>query len=496
MSQISEIPASAYTREMETLGALPDIPFDGEPMPVSQNQLTPGTRLLQLLPSPGTEFPVRYETSRMRGFQSEVWSYEYCIYPGGPSGDSAVESRRIPRYLVHCHHTYASGEDPEYWRSFLNDRELSDPGREVAELHTRSRLLMRGYWADRYFLGERVFDTSVAQAQRRVPHAPPRHMCLLEGLTREDLEVEYRGFLANDFLSVGDFPSYFASRMQARLPEILEYTQITDTVISLCNSTQERKTHKTVAYYRAEAATEAGGAAAPVGSAGVVLGDVPFPPGIEVVLDPSLGLGSGIIIPTVLRQAPPPVQLDPEHTTHDLENGRLRRHQSRQSNSVSRLQAEVQRLRMKLEVEGIPLDSSEEDEDGSSSDDAPPSPPPPAVAGLSRPRYDLTEIVALCPVFLPDGVSVDQGLPLEPFLKKNRQPEIGDFRLLTIVQDMQLYHHTVFMMIMGETMYWVRDIALHITEFNVHHRGYRDTRICQLVLYPTMMSCYVKAGLY
>ncbi|KDP42977.1 hypothetical protein JCGZ_01154 [Jatropha curcas] len=50
-------------------------------------------------------------------------------------------------------------------------------------------------------------------------------MCLLEGLTLEDLEVEYRGFSTNDFLSVGDFPSYFASRMQARLPEILEYTQ-------------------------------------------------------------------------------------------------------------------------------------------------------------------------------------------------------------------------------------------------------------------------------
>ncbi|KDP32239.1 hypothetical protein JCGZ_13846 [Jatropha curcas] len=89
----------------------------------------------------------------------KVWSYEYRIYPGGPSGDSPAESRRIPHYLAHCHHTYASGEDPEYWRSFLNDWELSDmfltpwdceawrtyPGREVAELHTRSRLLMRGY---------------------------------------------------------------------------------------------------------------------------------------------------------------------------------------------------------------------------------------------------------------------------------------------------------------------------------------------------------------
>ncbi|KDP24266.1 hypothetical protein JCGZ_26617 [Jatropha curcas] len=112
------------------------------------------------------------------GCSSGLWS---------PSGDSSVESRRVPRYLAHCHHTYASSEDPEYWWSFLNDRELSDlfltpwdceawrtyPGREVAELHTRSRLLMQGYWADRYFLRERVFDTPMAPAQRRVPHAPP-----------------------------------------------------------------------------------------------------------------------------------------------------------------------------------------------------------------------------------------------------------------------------------------------------------------------------------
>ncbi|KDP22043.1 hypothetical protein JCGZ_02997 [Jatropha curcas] len=111
----------------------------------------------------------------------ELWSYEYCIYPGGPSCDSPVESRRIPRYLAHCHHTYAISEDLEYWRSFLNDRELSDLfltpwdcdawriylGGEVAGLHTRSSLLMRGYWADRYFLGERIFDTPIAPAQRR-----------------------------------------------------------------------------------------------------------------------------------------------------------------------------------------------------------------------------------------------------------------------------------------------------------------------------------------
>ncbi|KDP20489.1 hypothetical protein JCGZ_05371 [Jatropha curcas] len=93
------------------------------------------------------------------------------------------------------------------------------------------------------------------------------------------------------------------------------------------------------------------------------------------------------------------------------------------------------------------------------------------------PRYNLTEIAALCPVYLPDGINTDQGLPLEPFLNKvlsmnvdpswiraccflllnvyvmkNRQPGIGDFRLLTVVRDMQLYRRTVFMMIMGETM--------------------------------------------
>ncbi|KDP27007.1 hypothetical protein JCGZ_22188 [Jatropha curcas] len=46
-------------------------------------------------------------------------------------------------------------------------------------------------------------------------------------------------------------------------------------------------------------------------------------------------------------------------------------------------------------------------------------------------KYDLTEFAALCPV----------------------------------------YRRIVFMMIMGETMCWVRDIALQGTNFNVHHRG-------------------------
>ncbi|KDP35773.1 hypothetical protein JCGZ_10730 [Jatropha curcas] len=58
---------------METLGAIPDIPtFEGEPVPVSRNPLTSGMRPLQLLLLPGTELPVRYETSRMRGFRAEL----------------------------------------------------------------------------------------------------------------------------------------------------------------------------------------------------------------------------------------------------------------------------------------------------------------------------------------------------------------------------------------------------------------------------------------
>ncbi|KDP42137.1 hypothetical protein JCGZ_03004 [Jatropha curcas] len=73
MSQLPEIPASAYTPEMNTLGAIPDITtFEGEWVSISRNALTPGTRPLQLLPLPSIEFLVRHETSAMRGFQTEV----------------------------------------------------------------------------------------------------------------------------------------------------------------------------------------------------------------------------------------------------------------------------------------------------------------------------------------------------------------------------------------------------------------------------------------
>ncbi|KDP24861.1 hypothetical protein JCGZ_25303 [Jatropha curcas] len=251
-------------------------------------------------------------------------------------------------------------------------------------------------------------------------------------MTPEDILGEYDGSPADIPLSASDYASYFSTRLQARLPKVREYIQ-------------DRKKHRTPTYYRAQAEAEAE-ATAPAGPAGAVLGDVPFPLGMEVALDPSLGLGSAIIIPADLRQAPPPLQLDLDHITPisrkinslskiyftwmdpywisfyackcllrdtrsytrgsaspghtspgcilssmrgDLEIGRLRRHQSRQSGAVTRLQMEVDRLRTRLEVEGIPLDFSEDkedDDDGSSSDDAPPAPPSQAAASPSRRR--------------------------------------------------------------------------------------------------------------
>ncbi|KDP28041.1 hypothetical protein JCGZ_19718 [Jatropha curcas] len=274
---------------------------------------------------------------------------------------------------------FSSSENPHYWRCYLNDRGLADllltpwegdawvayPPRALAEALTRSRVLLQGYWLDWYYLGERFFEIHVATAQRRVPAAPPRHMCILEGMTPEDKLMEYDGLPADVYLIHGDYASYLTTRLQARLPE-------------------DRRRHRTPAYYRAQAEADA--------SAG----------------------------PTAdLKQAPPQLQLDPEHATHapaqryqelyqrfcfarsyiarlypELHEriGRLWRHQSHQSGAVARLQMEGDRLRTRLEGEGIPLDFSEEeddDDDGSSSDDAPTHPPSSigqAVAGPSRRR--------------------------------------------------------------------------------------------------------------
>ncbi|KDP29575.1 hypothetical protein JCGZ_19376 [Jatropha curcas] len=303
MSQLPEILASAYTLEMNTLGAIPDIPvFQGERVLVSRNALTPGTRPLQLLPLPGIEFPVRHETDAMHGFQIEV---DLCkAHAGGSSTDASafwdlldppMRSRVVaagfddyaaglhrtqPRFppamryalmerwnnythtfifgfkemtltpvdytaitglgfdgpaapldarwgslaLVHLYHgldvwTRVSGESN--WQ-FLQPLELlltpwegdawtAYPARAVAEAYTQSRFLLRGYWLDRYFLGERVYELQMATVQRRVLDAPPHHMCLLEGMTREDREEEYIGSLTDIPLSAGDYATYFST---------------------------------------------------------------------------------------------------------------------------------------------------------------------------------------------------------------------------------------------------------------------------------------------
>ncbi|KDP30132.1 hypothetical protein JCGZ_18127 [Jatropha curcas] len=250
---------------------------------------------------------------------------------------------------------------------------------------------------------------------------------------------------------------------------------------------------------------------------------------MEVALDPTLGLGPAIAILADLRQAPPQLQLDPEHATHISRKINLlgQRYLPRGLllNAFLRLQVPAQRYQelyqrfcfarsyiarlypelherlimyfnpntmvFRFEDSEVTLTSEEmcavmgHHPEQSETPALPPGP-----------RYDLTEVSALCPVYLLDGIDPNQGLPLEPFLTrvlsmdanpswvraccflllnmyamKNRQPGVGDFRLLTIVRDMQVYCRTVFMMIMGETMCWIWDIALHVTNFDVHLRG-------------------------
>ncbi|KDP35826.1 hypothetical protein JCGZ_10635 [Jatropha curcas] len=293
----------------------------------------------------------------------EVWAYEYRIYPGGPESDTPAEARRIPRYLVHRHHTYSRSEDPHYWRRYLNDRALADlfltpweggawtayAPRVRAEALTQSRVLLQGYWVDRYYLGERVLK--------------------IHGMTPEDRPLEYGGFPADDYLVPGDYASYLSSQLQTRLPDVREYSQ-------------DRRRHRTPAFYETQA--EAG---APTKPTGVVLGDVPFPLGMEVPAQRYQELYQRFCFARAYI-----TRLYPERHDMELENGRLRRHQSRQAAAISRLQMEVDRLRTRLEVKGIPLDFSneeEEEDDDSSYDDAPPPPPSSArrvAAGPSRRR--------------------------------------------------------------------------------------------------------------
>ncbi|KDP36653.1 hypothetical protein JCGZ_07871 [Jatropha curcas] len=385
MAQVPEIPASAYAPEMETLAVIPDIPiFEGDRISVSRNALT---------------FDALYDCALEEQFRdaavSEVWAYEYRIY---------------------------LGEDPYHWRCYLNDRALADlfltpwerdawtgyAPRVRAEALTRSRVLLQGYWLDRYYLGERVLEIRTATAHRRVPVASPSHICTLDRLTPEDRLLEYGGFPADDYLEPGDYASYLSTRLKTRLTDVREYSQ-------------DRRRHQTPAFYEAQA--EVG---APAGPTGVMLGDVPFPLGMEVTLDPTLGLGPTLAIPADLRQAPPELQLDPEHATHIsitmnllsqkyLPGGFFIECLSSLAGACSKVSGatpevllcpnlycqivrerhemmENDRLHTRLKVEGIPLDFSDEeedDDDDSSSDDDPPLPPSSvrqAAAGPSRRR--------------------------------------------------------------------------------------------------------------
>ncbi|KDP36282.1 hypothetical protein JCGZ_05785 [Jatropha curcas] len=382
----------------------------------------------------------------------EVWAYEYRIYPGGLEGDTATEARRIPQYLAHGHHTFFSSEDPYYWRCYLNDRALADlfltpwegdswatyPPRALAEALTWSRVLLQGYWVDRYFLGERVLEIHVATTQRRVPAAPPRHMCILEGMTLEDRLLGYDGFPADDFLIPGDYASYLTTRLQARLLEVQEYSRVP--------AQRYQELYQRFCFARSYIA-----------------------------------------------------RLYPELHERELEIGRLRRHQSRQASAVTRLQMEVDRLRTRLDVEGFlwtsprrrmmmrmalrlmmlhhlhHLLSSRRQLVPAGGDIHPLNQlawlkyfkdlklDHGFLSWLVGPRYDLDEVAALCPVYLPDGIGPNQGIPLKPFLTrvlsmdanpswvraccfllldmysmKNRQPGVGDFQLLTVVRDMQV----------------------------------------------------------
>ncbi|KDP31548.1 hypothetical protein JCGZ_15203 [Jatropha curcas] len=228
----------------------------------------------------------------------EVWAYEYRIYPSGLGGDASADAWRISRYLAHRHHTFSSSEDSHYWRCSFNDRTLADVtpsdslrGRCLGGLSCSCR--GRGLYpiqdpaAGLLEASARCSSSPYVPAGGYDPGGPIGGVCASP---------------ADAHLTAGDYASYFTTRLQARLPEVQEYTQ-------------DRRRHRNPAYYRAQAEAEAE-ADALAGPIGAVLGDVPFPPGMEVALDPTLGLGSAIIIPADLRQAPPPLQLDPEHATH------------------------------------------------------------------------------------------------------------------------------------------------------------------------------------
>ncbi|KDP23211.1 hypothetical protein JCGZ_00155 [Jatropha curcas] len=369
MAHLPEIPAFTYTPKMDILGVIPDIPvFEGDQVPVSRKALTPGTRPLQLLPAPGSDFPIRHNTNAMHGFQFEdlslISTYDWASLA-----------------LAHLYHgldgwTRGSGESN--WQ-FLRPSRCGRMSTGYTLGVRRVTLLLRlDEFRDTWRIAIILFP---AQRIRTIGGAiltiGPWLILSFSCPSRGPYPVQSlaSGLLGGPVLFGGEGPrdSYCHGPATSAYCSPLAHVHFgwDDSGGQVAG---DRKRHRTPAFYGTQAEADV-----PAGPMGVVLGDVPFPPGLEVALDPALGLGPTLPIPADLRKAPPQLQLDPEHATH----------------------MEVDRLQTRLEVEGIPLDfSEEEDDDGSSSDEA--TPPPPssvrqAAASPSRRRRVLLFVLFIPP---------------------------------------------------------------------------------------------------
>ncbi|KDP24421.1 hypothetical protein JCGZ_26550 [Jatropha curcas] len=101
----------------------------------------------------------------------------------------------------------------------------------------------------------------------------------------------------------------------------------------------------------------------------------------------------------------------------------------------------------------------------------------------SGPRYDLAEIVALCPVYLPDGINKDQGLPLEPFLNRSMAYFLDRIsRQYGIIQRVPRIHNF-------ESGLMTPHLLTNLAD------RWQNRNTCQLVLYPMMILGSVKIGL-
>ncbi|KDP20522.1 hypothetical protein JCGZ_05091 [Jatropha curcas] len=437
MSQLPEIPSSAYTPEMNTLGAIPDITtFEGEPVSVSWNPLTPETRPLQLLPLPGTEFPVRYETSGMRDFQTEVDHGK--ARAGGSSTDAfafwdlldpPMRARVVavgfgdyaaglchtqPRFppVMHyalmerwtdCTHTFVFGFGemtltPAYYAAITG---LRFDGL-VAPLDARYQTAALG---DLLLLG-RADPDEAGRVERVTASA----------YTQEERDQAGRSFLfyiiSSELLCTSQNKEDPAVLVSLRdLSQVGSYDWATPALAHLYHGldvwayeyriypggpsgdtpTDSRRIPRYLAHYHHTFASTEDPHYWRCFLNDRALSDLLLTPweGEAWRTYPACAVAELYTRSRLLLRGTGLTGACSKvlgAMSEDLEIGRLRRHQSRQSSAVSRLQLEVDRLRTRLEVEGIPLDFSKEDDDGSSSDDAPPSPPPQAAAGPSRRR--------------------------------------------------------------------------------------------------------------